>query len=143
MGGRDQSERLVAINRNQWSQSPGARTVFAAPACPSVVNDFTFDNFMNGGGTVEGTVTLPSSADGNYKASSVAVTSNSAGYGLGQYVAPPSRDAFIISGNKITDVHFYSFGLYNSSPAVTCCSLAFDNLGLAAALSNSPNSVAA
>ena len=24
-GGRDQSERLVAINRNQWSQSPGAR----------------------------------------------------------------------------------------------------------------------
>jgi hypothetical protein len=25
MGGRDQSERLVAINRNQWSQSAGAR----------------------------------------------------------------------------------------------------------------------
>ena len=25
MGGRNQSERLVAINRNQWSQSPGAR----------------------------------------------------------------------------------------------------------------------
>src|ERR1700726_2868883 len=27
MGGRDQSEHLVAINRNQWSQSDGARTV--------------------------------------------------------------------------------------------------------------------
>jgi len=26
MGGRDQSERLVAINRNQWPQSAGART---------------------------------------------------------------------------------------------------------------------
>ena len=26
MGGRDQSERLVAINRNRWSQSPGTRT---------------------------------------------------------------------------------------------------------------------
>jgi hypothetical protein len=25
MGGRDQSERLVAINRNQWSQSAGTR----------------------------------------------------------------------------------------------------------------------
>ena len=25
-GGRDQSERLVAINRNNWSPSPGART---------------------------------------------------------------------------------------------------------------------
>src|ERR1700686_4798829 len=25
-GGRDQSERLVAINRNSWSRSPGART---------------------------------------------------------------------------------------------------------------------
>src|SRR6202165_476329 len=29
MGGRDQSERLVAINRNQWSQSAGARTEVA------------------------------------------------------------------------------------------------------------------
>jgi hypothetical protein len=27
MGGRDQSERLVAINRNNWSQSSGARSV--------------------------------------------------------------------------------------------------------------------
>ena len=26
-GGRDQSERLVAINRNRWSRSPGARSV--------------------------------------------------------------------------------------------------------------------
>jgi hypothetical protein len=26
MGGRDQSERLVAINRNNWSRSFGART---------------------------------------------------------------------------------------------------------------------
>jgi hypothetical protein len=26
MGGRDQSERLVAINRNQWSQSAGTRS---------------------------------------------------------------------------------------------------------------------
>jgi len=26
MGGREQSERLVAINRNRWSQSVGART---------------------------------------------------------------------------------------------------------------------
>jgi hypothetical protein len=25
-GGRDQSERLVAINRNSWSRSSGART---------------------------------------------------------------------------------------------------------------------
>jgi hypothetical protein len=29
MGGRDQSERLVAINRNRWSQSAGAPTVLA------------------------------------------------------------------------------------------------------------------
>jgi len=27
MGGRDQSERLVAINRNRWSQSVGAPTL--------------------------------------------------------------------------------------------------------------------
>ena len=30
MGGRDQSERLVAINRNQWSQSAGARRLPAS-----------------------------------------------------------------------------------------------------------------
>jgi hypothetical protein len=29
-GGRDQSERLVAINRNSWSQSSGARKVYEA-----------------------------------------------------------------------------------------------------------------
>jgi hypothetical protein len=29
MGGRDQSERLVAINRNRWSQSAGAPTASA------------------------------------------------------------------------------------------------------------------
>jgi hypothetical protein len=27
MGGRNQSERLVAINRNRWSQSAGAPTM--------------------------------------------------------------------------------------------------------------------
>jgi putative SOS response-associated peptidase YedK len=32
MGGRDQSERLVAINWNRWSQSAGARTLGLDPA---------------------------------------------------------------------------------------------------------------
>jgi hypothetical protein len=40
MGGRDQSERLVAINRNSRSQSPGARTrvVGAFPDGKSALN---------------------------------------------------------------------------------------------------------
>jgi hypothetical protein len=59
-------------------------SVFAPSAYASVVYDFTFDNSNNGGGTVDGTITLPSSADGTYNASSVEVTSNTAGFGVGE-----------------------------------------------------------
>jgi hypothetical protein len=34
MGGRDQSERMVAINRNHWSQSAGARSLLLIVAIP-------------------------------------------------------------------------------------------------------------
>jgi hypothetical protein len=39
MGGRDQSECLVAINRNSWSRSPGARTLEAACSRDAVIRD--------------------------------------------------------------------------------------------------------
>jgi hypothetical protein len=99
-------------------------TVLSAPAYASAVFDFTFDNTANGGGTVHGTVTLPSSADGTYGASSVVVTSNTAGFGLGEYVGDPADNSFVISEGKITYASvFLAFGSQNSSPAVACCSL--------------------
>jgi hypothetical protein len=56
-----------------------AFTMFTAPAYAAVVYDFTFDDSANFGGIVDGTVTLPSSADGTYTATSVVVTSNTGG----------------------------------------------------------------
>jgi hypothetical protein len=99
-------------------------TVLSAPAYASAVYEFTFDNTANGGGTVHGTVTLPSSADGTYPASSVVVTSNTAGFGLGEYVGNAADNSFVISEGNITDASvFLAFGSQNSSPAVVCCSL--------------------
>ena len=121
-------------------------TVFCAPAYASAVYEFTFDNTANGGGTVHGKVTLPSSADGTYAASSVVVTSNTAGFGLGEYVGNPTDNSFVISGGKITDASvFLHFGFQNSSPAVVCCSLTLgDQFGtgsLWAGLADSPDQV--
>jgi hypothetical protein len=110
-------------------------SVFAPPAYADVVYDFTFDNSANGGGTVDGTVTLPSSVDGIYPASSVVVTSNTAGFGLGEYFGGPfaiTNNTFVVSGGHITTgdaaidfTAFLDFGDANHSPVVTCCTLEF------------------
>lgn len=114
-----------------WGVAAAALTlsVFASSAHASVVYDFTFDNSSNGGGIVDGTVTLPSSADGTYAATSVVVTSNTAGFGLGEYVVflnEITYDSFVISGGEITSASvFLDFGVSNRSPGVKCCSLEF------------------
>jgi hypothetical protein len=107
----------------------------APSAYASVVYDFSFDNASNGGGTVQGTITLPSSADGAYTASSVVVTSNTAGFGLGQYFVffnEITEDQFVVSGGDITSgtvtipTEFLDFGESNRLPGVKCCSLEFN-----------------
>ena len=85
-------------------------SVFAPSAYASVVYDFTFVNSENGGGTVDGTVTLPSSANGAYAASSVMVTSNTAGFGVGEYVGftqDITDNTFVISGGEITNASMF------------------------------------
>ena len=62
----------------------------------------------------------------NQPALSVQVTSNPAGFGVGEYVGVPLNNFFTVSGGVITSALFSSFGSSNSSPAVTCCSLAFE-----------------
>lgn len=107
--------------------------VFSAPAHASVVYDFTFNNSNDGGGIVDGTITLPSSADGISAASSVVVTSNTAGFGVGQYAVfnGTGPNQFVVSGGQITSgdvslpTEFSDFGISNQSPGVKCCSLTF------------------
>lgn len=62
----------------------------------------------------------------NQPALSVQVTSNPAGFGVGEYVGVPLDNFFTVSGGVITSALFHSFGSSNSSPAVTCCSLALE-----------------
>ena len=78
-------------------------------------------------------------------ATSVQVTSNIAGFGLGEYVGNPTINTFTVSAGLLTDVNFLTNGGNNASPDVTCCSLRlfFSNGSGAAGLSNSPTLVLA
>jgi len=105
--------------------------LFASAPKASLIFDFTFVNAANGGGTVTGLVRgLVDNANGQ-AAASVEVTSNSDGFGLGEYVGNPlSPNSWDVQAGEITMVDFLSYGAVNSPPAVTCCSLQFDNLSL-------------
>jgi hypothetical protein len=76
----------------------------------------------------------------NQAAASVQVTSNPAGFGVGEYVGSPLKNIFDVNAGAITLVNFQSLGVLNSTPAVICCSLGMGTFGLnlaAAGLTNS------
>jgi len=54
---------------------------------------------------------------------SVQVTSNPAGFGLGEYIGIPTGNSFTVSAGIITHAGLLVFGIDNSSPQVTCCTL--------------------
>jgi hypothetical protein len=85
--------------------------------------DFSFTNAAaNGGGTVDGVIYgLQDNSIG--AATSVQVTSNTLGFGIGEYLGDPSQNFFEVSDGTMTLAFFNSFGDFNTSPAVTCCSL--------------------
>jgi hypothetical protein len=89
---------------------------------------FSFTNVANGGGTVMGTVILNAT---DTAATSLTVDSNTAGFGLGQYVGKPFPNIFTVVSGQITSATFIDFGVNNSAPAVTCCSI---QLALASSL---------
>ena len=62
----------------------------------------------------------------NQPALSVQVTSNPAGFGVGEYVGNPGLNIFTVSAGAITSVTFSAFGVDNTAPAVTCCGLGLD-----------------
>ncbi|WP_165569652.1 PEP-CTERM sorting domain-containing protein [Corallincola luteus] len=105
---------------------------------------FTFENALNGGGTVTGIVR--GLTEGTSAASSVEVFSNTAGFGVGEYVGSPVANFWTVAGGIITDFEFVSFGVVNSAPAVTDSTLLFRSAELngtffRAGLSDAPNSV--
>jgi hypothetical protein len=56
-------------------------------------------------------------------ATSVVVTSNSGGYGIGEYIGNPSINTWYVSNGNVYYVDFISSGMLNTPPAQTCCSL--------------------
>ena len=73
----------------------------------------------------------------NQAATSVKVTSNPAGFGVGEYVGNPLANNFVVQAGAIVGFSFLSLGADNSIPAVTCCSLGLGFANFSAGLTNS------
>jgi hypothetical protein len=104
-----------------------ALAVAATGAARAATLDFTFSftNTGNGGGTVTGIVRgLQDNA--TRAASSVEVTGNTLGFGIGEYVGNPQSNTFTVSRGAITSALFGSIGTLNSAPAVTGSSLGLE-----------------
>lgn len=119
-----------------------ALTSARAEATPLVVN-FTFDNSANGGGTVAGLVLGLVDNMQNQQATSVQVTGNTAGFGIGEYVGIPTSNSWTVTSGLVTSFNFLSYGINNTAPAVNGSSLSLQSIGtlLYAGLGQQPSSV--
>jgi hypothetical protein len=107
---------LGAVALAAWA---GASAVSAAP----LIVHFSFTDSANGPHTVAGVVRgLVDDLDGQ-AATSVEVTSNSAGFGIGEYVGSPAVNLWSVAGGQITALNFLSAGQGNTAPAVTTATL--------------------
>src|SRR5262245_45962690 len=92
-----------------------AATCLALGSDSSLSFNFSFDG-------VTGVISGLADNTSNQPATSVQVTSNTAGFGVGEYVGNPFSNAnsnsFTVSAGVITIVNFQSLGGNNSSPAV-------------------------
>ena len=102
---------------------------------------FSFTNILNGDGTVTGVVILNNT---DTAATSVRVVSNTDGFGIGEYVGSPEPNfnAFTVVSGQITSALFLDFGIANTPPAVTCCSIRLEFGGQNfTGLTNDPDSL--
>ena len=109
---------------------------FAASAATLPFN-FSFTN-STVPETVMGTLTVDTVAG---DATSVVVTSNTAGFGIGEYAGAfgaPINNSFTVSGGTITAYSFQSDGGFNGPPNVTCCTLTMFSSPVGAGLSDLP-----
>jgi hypothetical protein len=110
------------------------------PTAMALSFNFSFTNTANGGGAVTGLVQgLTDNATS--AATSVQVLSNTAGFGLGEYIGNPLSNSWTVSGGTIQSYNFSSVGSSNFLPAVTDSSLGFFTLpsGKLAGLTNDPD----
>jgi hypothetical protein len=93
---------------------------------------FSFKNTLNNGGSVTGVIR--GLEEGTGAATSVEVLSNTAGYGLGEYVGSPNDNSWTVLGGNLVTFDFLSFGVNNTPPAATNATLFFDSSQLYNAL---------
>lgn len=84
--------------------------------------------------------------NGTSAATSVEVTSNTAGFGIGEYVGNPFLNSWTVTGGILTDFDFVSFGFINTAPAITNSTLFFnssESMGASfrAGIRNEPNRI--
>jgi hypothetical protein len=96
-----------------------------AAAANAATFSFSFQNTANGGGTVEGVV-RGLAASGESSASSVEITANPLGFGLGEYIGSPMVNDFIVADGIVLLFNVTSVGSLNQPPAVGCCSLTLE-----------------
>lgn len=102
----------------------------AAIAMPMDYN-FTFNNALNGGGTVTGIVR--GLQEGTSAASSVEVLSNSTGLGVGEYIGSPLTNSWTVLAGEVVAFDFLSAGVLNSPPAVLDALIFLDSTELSGA----------
>ena len=99
---------------------------------------FSFGNERQSAGSIVTGIVSGLNDNATGAASSVTVTSNTAGFGLGEYVGNPKYNRFTVAGGQITSFEFAVFGEKNAAPDVTCC-----NLGLSSNYNIDPNNFGA
>lgn len=92
--------------------------------------NFSFTDTANGAGDVTGIIRGLFDDTSNQQATSVEVLSVTGGFGVGEYVGNPIDNSFNVAGGLITSFNFLVFGIGNTSPAVTCCSLVLSDFNL-------------
>jgi len=102
---------------------------------------FSFNNDVNNDPAQSLVVVIISGLQDNLAnqfAPSVQVTSNPAGFGVGEYASPSTTaNLFSVSGGVLTSADFVAYGGF--PPAVTCCTLGFTSAaGGLAGLANDP-----
>jgi hypothetical protein len=103
---------------------------------------FSFVNQNYGSGTARVVGIIRGLAeDGVSAATSVSITSNPDGFGIGEYVTSPpgsQLNTFTVAGGGIPSPYqFESFGNLNTNPGMACCSLVL-LAGFGDALTNDP-----
>jgi hypothetical protein len=121
-------------------------TTFLTMPATAIDFGFSFQNSLNFGEDETVTGVIRGLEEGTGAATSVEVLSNTAGYGIGEYVGNPTRNFWTVLGGNLVAFNFLSFGNLNAPPAVTNATLFFNSselfgTSIRAGIRSSPSSV--